>query len=45
METVNSLNYETIGLYASELGEPLYKKFGFQTEHSARKYQILSENS
>ena len=42
MEKVISLNYETIGLYASKLGEPLYKKFHFQGEHYyVRKYQLL----
>ena len=45
MEIVSSLNYETIELYASELGEPLYRKFGFQAEHFVRKYQIMSNKS
>ena len=42
MEKVTSLDYETLGLFASKLGEPLYRKFGFQAENSVIKYQILS---
>lgn len=45
MELATSLNYESIGLYASEFGEPLYRKFGFQGEHYVRQYQILSNNT
>ncbi|KKM98449.1 hypothetical protein LCGC14_1157810 [marine sediment metagenome] len=45
MELATSLNYESIGLYASELGEHLYRKFGFQGEHYVRKYQIISNKT
>jgi amino-acid N-acetyltransferase len=45
MEKAKSLGYESIALYASELGEPLYKKYGFQAEHYVTKYQILQKNT
>ncbi len=45
MENAISLKYESIALYASELGEPLYKKFGFKGEHYVTKYQMLTKKT
>jgi len=45
MEKAKKLEYETIELYASEYGEPLYKKFGFQGEHYIAKYQLLTNKT
>ena len=40
MEIALNLKYKTIILYASKLGEPIYKKFGFQGSYYADTYLL-----
>lgn len=40
MEIAINLGYKTIVLYASQLGEPIYKKFGFYGSYSAIMYNL-----
>jgi len=40
LEIANELNCETMILYASKLGEPIYKKFGFKRRFYGEMYQL-----
>ncbi|MCK4379623.1 MAG: GNAT family N-acetyltransferase [Candidatus Lokiarchaeota archaeon] len=40
LEIANKMNSETMILYASQLGEPIYKKFGFKRRFYGMMYQL-----
>jgi len=40
IEIANKMNCETMILYASKLGEPIYKKFGFKRRFYGEMYQL-----
>ncbi|MFX1281466.1 MAG: GNAT family N-acetyltransferase [Promethearchaeota archaeon] len=40
MDTALNYGYKTINLYASNLGEPIYRKFGFRGSYHANMYTI-----
>ncbi|MFX1259115.1 MAG: GNAT family N-acetyltransferase, partial [Promethearchaeota archaeon] len=40
MDIAINLGYKTIMLYASKLGEPIYRKFGFYGSYSAKTYNL-----
>ncbi|MFW9879285.1 MAG: GNAT family N-acetyltransferase [Candidatus Thorarchaeota archaeon] len=40
MELAMNSGYKTIHLYASKLGEPIYRKYGFQGSYSANLYLL-----
>lgn len=40
LEIANKMKYETMILYASKLGEPIYKKFGFKRRFYGVMYQL-----
>ncbi len=43
MEIANSSGIETIMLYASKLGEPIYRKYGFRGEYNASMHHLIKE--
>jgi N-acetylglutamate synthase-like GNAT family acetyltransferase len=44
-EIANNLDYKSMFLYASKLGKPIYKKFGFQEKFYATKYCLPDQIS